>query len=86
MASADDPGQNHPENMSIPQPLSAVSPGGRRTIIVVCILLAVAVFVVFSRTLGYGFVNFDDDGYFSSNYHVKAGLTWNGALWAFQTG
>ena len=45
-----------------------------------------AVFVVFSQTFRYGFVNFDDDSYFFSNYHVRAGLTWNGLLWAFRTG
>ena len=51
-----------------------------------CVVLALAVFLVFGQTLRYGFVNFDDDSYFSSNYHVKAGLTWNGVLWAFRTG
>jgi len=61
-------------------------PDGKWTVLGVCVLLAVAVFVVFSQTLRYGFVNFDDNGYFSSNYHVKSGLTWNGALWAFRTG
>jgi tetratricopeptide (TPR) repeat protein len=44
------------------------------------------VFFIFGRTLWYGFVNFDDGDYFSSNYHVRAGLTWKGVLWAFQTG
>jgi tetratricopeptide (TPR) repeat protein len=44
------------------------------------------VFFIFGRTLWYGFVNFDDGDYFSSNYHVRAGLTWKGGLWAFQTG
>ena len=61
-------------------------PDGKWTVLGVCVLLAVAVFVVFSQTLRHEFVNYDDDGYFSSNYQVKAGLTWNGALWAFRTG
>jgi protein O-mannosyl-transferase len=52
----------------------------------VCVLLALSVFFIFGRTYDYGFVNCDDDSYFSANYHVKAGLTWKGTLWAFQTG
>jgi tetratricopeptide (TPR) repeat protein len=54
------------------------------TVLSVCILLAATVFLVFGRTYWYDFVNFDDDIYFFSNYHVKAGLTGNGALWAFR--
>lgn len=52
----------------------------------VCVLLVVAVFLVFGQTLRHGFVNYDDDQYFYSNLHVKAGLTWSGVMWAFQTG
>lgn len=59
---------------------------GWPTILGVCLLLVLGVFLVFGRTYGYGFVNFDDDSYFSANYHVKAGLTWKGTQWAFQTG
>ena len=58
---------------------------GRRTALGACFLLALGVFFIFGRTRGYGFV-FDDDRYFFSNYHVKAGLTPQGVLWAFQTG
>ena len=57
-----------------------------RIVLGVSLLLALGVFLIFGRTCGYGFVNFDDDSYFSANYHVKAGLTWKGTLWAFQTG
>src|SRR6516162_10545751 len=57
-----------------------------RIVLGVSLLLALGVFLIFGRTCGYGFVNFDDDSYFSANYHVKAGLTWKGILWAFQTG
>jgi tetratricopeptide (TPR) repeat protein len=64
----------------------STGPDGKWTVPGICVLLAVAVFMVFGQTLRYGFVNFDDDGYFSSNYHVKAGLTWSGVSWAFRTG
>jgi len=52
----------------------------------ICVLLTLAVFAVFGQTIRYEFVNFDDDGYFKFNHQVKAGLTWNGAQWAFRTG
>ncbi len=71
--------------VSQPPPRSDNSTG-RYAALGVCFLLALGVFFIFGRTCGYGFVNFDDDSYFSSNYHVKAGLTWKGGLWAFQTG
>jgi tetratricopeptide (TPR) repeat protein len=58
----------------------------QRTVLGLCVLLVVIVFLAFGRTCGYGFLGYDDDDYFSSNYHVKAGLTWNGVKWAFQTG
>ncbi|MGA2242992.1 MAG: tetratricopeptide repeat protein [Verrucomicrobiota bacterium] len=61
-------------------------PDGKWTVLGVCVLLAVAVFVVFGQTLRHEFVSYDDYDYFSSNYHVKAGVTWNGAQWAFRTG
>ncbi len=55
-------------------------------IVGMCVMLVVAVFLVFGQTLRHGFVNYDDDKYFSSNHQVKAGLTWNGVGWAFRTG
>jgi Flp pilus assembly protein TadD len=39
--------------------------------------------VLFSRSLGYGFINYDDPGYLTGNPHVQAGLTWEGVSWAF---
>jgi tetratricopeptide (TPR) repeat protein len=59
---------------------------GKAVVLGVCILLAALVFAVFSQTLRYGFVNFDDEDYFTSNPHVQTGLTWNNAKWAFQIG
>ncbi len=52
----------------------------------ICLLLAAVVLLTFGQSRNFGFVNFDDAVYYSSNYHVKAGLTWAGFKWAFQTG
>ena len=42
-------------------------PGGRGVIIGVCVLLAVAVLLVFGQTLRYEFVNYDDGLYVYEN-------------------
>lgn len=39
--------------------------------------------LLFSRSLGYDFVNYDDPGYVTNNAHVQAGLTWDSIVWAF---
>jgi Flp pilus assembly protein TadD len=52
----------------------------------ICVLLVVAVFLVFGQTLRHDFINYDDEDYFYANPHVKAGLTWSGVTWAFRTG
>ena len=49
----------------------------------VCIFLAAIVWVVFSQTLRYEFVNFDDNLYVYENPAVMQGLNLNGVEWAF---
>ena len=51
--------------------------------VVTCLLLTLAVWVVFGQTLQHEFVNCDDDVYVTDNPHVSAGWTWNGVGWAF---
>jgi tetratricopeptide (TPR) repeat protein len=50
-----------------------------------CLLLAAVVLVSYSSVIRNGFLNYDDDQYITSNPHVKAGLTWATAQWAFTT-
>src|SRR5688572_12334302 len=45
--------------------------------------LAAGTLLLFSRSLGYGFINYDDPDYLTNNLHVQAGLTWEGIRWAF---
>jgi tetratricopeptide (TPR) repeat protein len=45
-----------------------------------------AIWVVFGQTLGYGFVNCDDDLYVYENPVVQKGLTWEGFRWALTYG
>ncbi len=46
------------------------------------ILLALATFAVYSRTLGNPFANFDDTGYVTENLHVQQGLSAATLRWA----
>ena len=48
----------------------------------ICLLLAVAVFMVFGQTLHHEFVNLDDEDYVYENTEVIRGLTLPGIAWA----
>jgi hypothetical protein len=45
--------------------------------------LVVATVVLYYPAIHHPFVNYDDDGYVTENYHVQAGLTWDTVAWAF---
>ena len=60
-------------------------PGRRGAVAGMCLLLVVAVGLVFGRTVQYEFVDYDDQQYLCANPHVQHGLTWSGMAWAFQT-
>src|ERR1043165_1475390 len=49
----------------------------------VCIFLTAIIGAVFGQTYGHQFVNYDDPLYVFDNPHVRAGLSWNGIIWAF---
>ena len=53
------------------------------TAAVVCLFLLLAVVLVFGRTVGHEFVNYDDDQYVYENPRVSGGLTVDGIAWAF---
>jgi tetratricopeptide (TPR) repeat protein len=57
---------------------------GRRTLLC-SLLLVVAVLAAYNPVTRNGFVNFDDDGYITSNPHVRAGVTPATVRWAFTT-
>lgn len=53
--------------------------------LLVGLVLAGAILAVYWRTVGFEFVNYDDRGFVRDNGWVRAGLTWQGFLWAFRT-
>lgn len=68
-----------------PSPKTLPGSKDRQIVLSVCGLLMATVFVIFTQTLWHDFVNFDDPKYFCSNPQVRAGVTWPGIVWAFQT-
>ena len=55
----------------------------RAAVVLMCGVLALAVWLVFGQTLHHGFVNFDDNEYVYDNLAVVPGLTLHGIAWAF---
>ncbi len=51
----------------------------------VCLLLLVCTAAVYGQTIGHEFIQYDDHEYVYENTHVRRGLTWEGAGWAFTT-
>ncbi len=64
-------------------PAGAPGRGDGWTVFGVCAFLAIITFVVFGQTLGYDFINYDDDDYVYENPVVQKGLTFHGFAWAF---
>jgi protein O-mannosyl-transferase len=54
-----------------------------RTITLISILLVVLIWLVFGKTIGYDFVNYDDRVYVYQNPIVTDGLTLHGIAWGF---
>lgn len=61
-------------------PASPTRPWRARSI---CLLLSIAVLLVFWPVVGFEFINYDDPDYVSSNTHVQKGVTWENVKWAF---
>jgi tetratricopeptide (TPR) repeat protein len=83
MESAIIPGQNYSKSMAVAKSQEhSGSPDSRGTVFGVCVMLVVAVFLVFSQTLRCEFV-FDDAAYVYKNPAVTGGLSLKGVEWAF---
>lgn len=52
---------------------------------IICILLVVTTFAVYSQVQHHEFINYDDPDYVTKNSNVKAGLTSESVVWAWTT-
>jgi protein O-mannosyl-transferase len=62
-------------------PPSRSTPLLQRLLLVSVLLLAT--WAVYAPTLSFPFISYDDPALVSENEHVRSGLTWEGARWAF---
>jgi tetratricopeptide (TPR) repeat protein len=51
--------------------------------ILICAALLLVTFAVYAQVRHHDLVLYDDTDYVTDNAHVRAGLTWDGAAWAF---
>ena len=65
--------------------MSPVSQRGdyRPSVLLVGLVLFIVVLVLYSKTVTFEFVSYDDDGYITSD--VRQGLSWQSISWAFST-
>lgn len=61
------------------------SAGTPRRTLLICLLLALAIAAVYWPVLKFGFINYDDPDYVSSNPRVQSGLTLENLAWAGQS-
>ena len=64
-------------------PVSVRPAGSGAVTAVICLVLVVMVFVVFGRTIGHDFVNYDDGQYIYENPRISNGVSLDGISWAF---
>ena len=82
--------RNHSRKVRPERRLTPVLPNqgsvpARRLTILLCGLLGLATFALYSRVGGYPFTNYDDPAYVSENAHVRSGLAWSTLKWAFES-
>ncbi|HMJ05793.1 MAG TPA: hypothetical protein VK474_06010 [Chthoniobacterales bacterium] len=65
------------------RPERPVAQRERWLVLAVCLALAALTWLIFAPTLGYGFVNYDDDTYVYLQPQIVRGVTWSGVAWAF---
>jgi hypothetical protein len=57
-----------------------------RVVVAISVALLVGTLLLFARSWGDEFVNYDDNDYVTANPHVTGGLTATAVRWAFATG
>src|SRR5438876_2405986 len=63
-------------------PLFSTSEGMR---LLAGLLLAVSTLLLYNPVSRFQFINYDDDAYVTSNFHVRGGITLKSVKWAFTT-
>ena len=48
------------------------------------VMLVLVTLALYWPATGFGFINYDDPQFVTSNAHVQGGLNWEGVKWAFE--
>jgi hypothetical protein len=67
------------------QDIQQKAPFHERHFFWVCLLLVIAILVVYGQITEFDFVSYDDELYITGNQNVQTGLTYKGIQWAFST-
>jgi tetratricopeptide (TPR) repeat protein len=70
------------DNKKLASPLFSA---GKSKNMLVGLLLAVATLLLYNPVSRFHFINYDDNGYVTSNFHVRGGISWKNVKWAFTT-
>lgn len=65
--------------------LPAGTAGDIRSVVFICLILAVVTMTIYWPLRNADFINYDDSEYLTENRNVKGGLTLDGVRWAFRT-
>src|SRR5438270_3835276 len=57
----------------------------KRRVWVICLILCLGTFFLYSPVTHYGFTGYNEPEYITNNTHVRDGLTLSGLTWAFTT-
>ena len=63
---------------SAPKATASAVPTKSWPIAVICLGLVAITWIVFGQTLGFDFINYDDNSYVYQNPSISNGLTWEG--------
>ena len=77
---------SRPATKSNPAPTTAssgVRAWPRFLVWLMAVLLVLVTLTLYWPTTGFGFINYDDPQFVTSNAHVQGGLNWEGVKWAF---
>jgi tetratricopeptide (TPR) repeat protein len=53
--------------------------------VLICLLLAAAIFIVYWQVIGFDFINYDDPDYIINNHPIEHGINFESIKWSFST-
>ena len=70
---------------STSKPYESIFSSARRRVVLISLLLVLITLTLYNPAVHYGFVNFDDPGYITTNRNIQSGVNWGSIKWAFRS-